>query len=110
MSPSFTFRGPTTVTVAVADRQSRTAPLGIPSHGNLDWGGGETLTVNRDQMIGWEDMKPGDWFKATILRSPGGEVTQAIMQSKASPPRCLDAEQLDEFYSKIKPAELTLMD
>lgn len=77
----------------------------------LEWFGGETLLVSRKHMFGnWENLSSGDWFKAVILRLPNGEVTQAILQSKILPPRYLNNAEIEDVYSKIKPAELTPMD
>lgn len=82
-----------------------------PTVAELEWFGGETLLVNREQMVGnWGNLNLGDWFKAVILRLPNGEVTQAILQSKILPPRYLSTAELEDVYSKIKPAELTPMD
>ena len=84
----------------------------------FDWFGGSKLKIEKNILFGdWDTCRVGDCLKIKIflrVHSWSDTISKKIYRveflEKEEPPKELTEEELNLFYSKIKPADLTPID
>lgn len=82
----------------------------------VDWFGGDQLKIKKSILVGdWDSVKVGDWLRAKIFyRVHSWEAPDKIYSAeflgKDEPPKTMTQEEIDLFYSRLMPAELTPID
>ncbi|MBU6173044.1 MAG: hypothetical protein KGQ60_04535 [Planctomycetes bacterium] len=74
----------------------------------VDCFGGDKIVMPRSRTNGnWDLLQEGQWFSGSALICESGEVLEANIKSKISPPKLVSDNEIDDFYAKIIRAELT---